>query len=298
MPIELKMTISGQVGYVIDKKRLDVLMLASREVPAPNHDHHGQIDQHTPALLLPLGRVASGSAPDLVLDAGEGAEEYGLWYLRNVFVEVRVDGQPPADHVKFSTETAAGTTPKPREEDSLFWLADVSKAAMMPCSFRADCRPPHPNPHLVSGALRIAQGAVVAYWSSDDAKTDVWDFQLPSSRDSGPKPYRQALADGIVWTVRAASRIEILLQSLHGHAMRSLVLEARTKAETSKIDGAVSNKPATVDGKAPFEAKQNEIHHFLLYYDVVEPAPPLTSRRVPVAFRVSTRDSRCPGSAG
>lgn len=298
MPITLQMTINGLMGYVIDEKCFDVLMLASREIPGAAHGHHAHADQHTPALLLPMGRLEDGgSAPDLVLDAGLDAEEYGVWFLNNSFVELRADGQAPANKVKFS-KTGGGTTPKPNNEKSLFWLANVSKAAMMTCSFRADCRPPHPNPHLVAGAIRIAEGEVVAYWSSEDAKKDVWDFQLRGD-DKGSKEnaYTQALADGIVWTVKAQRRIELLLHSLEGHAMRTLVFEPTMK-EALHVKGAVSNKPATVDGRPPYEERADEIHHYLLYYDVVEPAPPLTSRRVPVAFDVSTKDSRCPGSAG
>lgn len=317
MPIELRITFSGLMAYVIEDKKIDVLILASREHSGSVGGHHPHADLHTPALLLPMHRLKKGSSgPDMVVDAGIDAQEYGVWLLKDSFCEVRLDDKAPSGKVYYRQDPSNKPIPDDCNQDSLFWLANVSKAAMMECKYRPECLPPHPNPHFVTAAARIEDGSVVAYWSTPDAKTQIFRFRpprdseessncdphghatpLPEWEESATTVYRQALADGIHWTVHAEKHVDILLHSLAGARMRAITI-VPIESNQLVVKAAVSNKPSTVGGKPPFGAGANEISHFGLYYDMVEPAPPLMSRRLPGIVGVSTRDSRCPGSTG
>jgi hypothetical protein len=224
-----------------------------------------------------------------------------MWLLSNVIVDVRVDGKFPDGEVKFSRQ-GSGEKPTKSNEDSLFWMANISKAVGLrkQLKFRSDCLPPNPNPALITSVVRVTDGTVVAQWPHEKAKEEVWDFSPPP--DSGPKghatppdPYRSALADGIRWSLRAKERIEILLQPTDSRAMRQIVIKAVNK-ESPNLLATISNKPATVGG-SPSHVKTSSVSHFLAFYDLVEPAPPLETRRIPTLRRITTKTSRCPGSS-
>jgi hypothetical protein len=290
--MDFTLKISGLVAYAIHDDTIDALLLASREVGG-SHGHAGHgADAHVPALVIPLEAVRQRSAtdaPDVVFDAGAG--QYGVWYLTGAVVHVRPDGKAPSGHVVFRTD-GGGQTPS-GNDDSLFWLPSIRKAAEVECDFRADCLPPGANPALVSAAVRVLDGRVAAMWATGEAKTQVFDFELPTGSQLPMKEYKQALADGIAWTQPSTTFIEILLVCDDGRPTRRIILKSEGAGE---LVANVCNHANSVGGGSIFDPSPR-VTHFGLFYDLVEPPPSSDARRLPTAVPLTTRTNRCPGSS-
>ena len=295
---KVRIQISGLIAYAIQEKeqKIDALILASRDMPhgghAGNHEHEHAHDIHVPLLILPIGAVkkeVGSAASDYVFEAG--TDEYGAWRLEDTIVHVRPDGKPPRGKVIFST-APGGEIPTYADEGSLHWVPKVSKAADMECTFRDDCLPPDLNAELVTGAVRMADGAAAAMWSSIDARTEVFTFEKPKGSTLEMKDYIQALADGLEWTLFAEKFVEIQLQHAREGTTRSIFV----KLECLGITIQITNKSATVDGTPVFEDSRLA-SHFGMFYDIVEPPPGAMARRLPRRKGTLTKANRCPGAS-
>jgi hypothetical protein len=293
--LTLRMFLSGLIGYSIGNDRIDAV-LPALDNGRPHETTH---DPHTAALMVPMPAIdAASSGPDQIIDAG--GEEFGLWRIEGRIVRLWIDGHEAVDpDLSFERSEEDLEEVTPENEGDLFWLPDVQKATeIRGCRFNPACFPPNADPSIVGGVIELLQGDAAAYWPSKEAQSEVWRFVSAYEQSLIElNEYSQPFADGLIWTVKIPDYAELKLEPLFpGSEPRSVYIINR-RAAGRPVDASISNKPATVDG-APAHHSAPGAHHFRRYYEMLTPVPGPAARRVlrPAAM-VTTKTSRCPGTA-
>jgi hypothetical protein len=296
---QIRIYLSGLMAYALGDDRIDAIVPADKTLNPGDHHHQAHPgDAHFPVLVLPLDALDAGTtAPDHVFDAGP--VECGLWKIAGNIVDIWLDGKPPVAGLHY-TQVETGTTPTEKGKDpaDLHWLADIKKACGLQAAFRPECFPPQLSTQVVKTLVRLVEGKAEAYWSSEKVKEHVYEFQTPfKGSNVHIDPYVQALADGIIWTLAFDDAAEIRLTSIDGGALRSIYVPKQV-AIREIVEGAISSKPATVDGQSVVELREDSVSHFDSFYDLLRPLPGVAARRIPKRLGDTTKTIRCPGASG